>query len=144
MFLLQRVKEATNIVNSYLEKEDINLVVKLVNNPNRKSITSSPFLLHGDLSVHNFVWSEGHLTGVIDPAPVFGEPLYDLIYAFCSSPEDITVEVIESAASHLSNNGKKSTHILYEEVLIGLYLRLASCVKHHSQDLDDYLNAWGY
>jgi fructosamine-3-kinase len=144
MFLLQRVKEATNMVGSYLEKEDINLVVKLVNSPNRRSITSSPFLLHGDLGVHNFVWSEGQLTGVIDPAPVFGEPLYDLIYAFCSSPEDLTAEVIESAASHLSNKGKNTTNILYEEVLIGLYLRIASCVKHHPQDLDDYLNAWGY
>ncbi|MDR6125137.1 fructosamine-3-kinase [Bacillus sp. SLBN-46] len=144
MFLFQRVKEATNIVNSYLEKEDINLVVKLVNSPNRKSITSSPFLLHGDLGVHNFVWNAEQLTGVIDPAPVYGEPLYDLIYAFCSSPEDLTKEVIESAASHLNNNGKRSTHILYEEVLIGLYLRIASCVKHHPQDLDDYLHAWGY
>ncbi|MEH7436929.1 aminoglycoside phosphotransferase family protein [Neobacillus drentensis] len=144
MFLFQRVKEATNMVGLYLEKEDIDLVIKLVNSPNRKSITSSPYLLHGDLGVHNFVWSEGQLTGVIDPAPVFGEPLYDLIYAFCSSPEDLTKEVIESAASHLSDKWKKSTHILYEEVFIGLYLRIASCVKHHPQDLDDYLNAWGY
>ncbi|MGG3564355.1 aminoglycoside phosphotransferase family protein [Neobacillus rhizosphaerae] len=144
MFLLQRVKEATNMVGSYLEKEDINLVVKLVNSPNRKSITSSPFFLHGDLGVHNFVWNAEQLTGVIDPAPVFGEPLYDLIYAFCSSPEDLTAEVIESAASHLSNKERKSAHFLYEEVLIGLYLRIASCVKHHPHDLDDYLNAWGY
>jgi fructosamine-3-kinase len=143
-FLLQRVTEATKIVDSYLEKTDIDFVVALVNSLNRKSTTSTPFLLHGDFGVHNFVWSEGQLTGVIDPAPVYGEPLYDLIYAFCSSPEDLTAEVIESAASHLSNNGKRSTHILYEEVLIGLYLRIASCIKHHPQDLDDYLNAWKY
>ncbi|WML57691.1 phosphotransferase [Neobacillus sp. PS2-9] len=144
MFLFERVKEATNIVGSYLEKEDINLVVKLVNSPNRKSVTSSPFLLHGDLGVHNFVWDGEQLTGVIDPAPVYGEPLYDLIYAYCSSPEDLTAEVIESAVSHLSNKEKISTHILYEEVLIGLYLRIASCVKHHPQDIDGYLNAWNY
>ena len=81
---------------------------------------------------------------MIDPTPVFGEPLYDLIYAFCSSPDDLTKETINSAASHLIIKGNKSEQLLYEEVLIGLYLRLATCIRHHPNDLEDYLKAWNY
>ena len=37
------------------------------------------------------------LHGVIDPLPVLGDPIYDLIYAFCSTPEDVTKETIDYA-----------------------------------------------
>ena len=81
---------------------------------------------------------------MIDPTPVLGEHLYDLIYASCSSPDNLTRETIDSAVSHLVFRGKKSGQILYEEVLIGLYLRLATCIRHHPNDLEDYLKAWNY
>jgi fructosamine-3-kinase len=143
-FLLQRVLEATRLLDSYLEPADTDLVVNLVKSSDRMIGLSGPYLLHGDFGIHNFIWKEGQLAGVIDPAPVYGEPLYDLIYAFCSSAEDLTVETFDFAVSHLSNKGGKEGRILYEEVLIGLYLRIASCVKHHPQDLKDYLEAWDY
>jgi hypothetical protein len=31
---------------------------------------------------------------------------------------------------------------LYEEVLLGLFIRLARCKLHHPVDLPAYLNAW--
>jgi hypothetical protein len=143
-FLLNRVIEANKILDSHLEKDDLNFVLELVKSPNRNSFNREPFLLHGDCGVHNFIFNEGQLCGVIDPTPVFGEPLYDLIYAFCSSPDDLTKETINSAASHLIIKGNKSEQLLYEEVLIGLYLRLATCIRHHPNDLEDYLKAWNY
>ena len=45
----------------------------------------------------NFIFRENRLYGVIDPLPSLGDPLYDLIYAFCSTPEDLTKEAIDYA-----------------------------------------------
>jgi len=138
-FLLQRAIEATNILKNYLSEEDSKLIYTLIKNKKSEMI-NQPYLLHGDCGVHNFIFIEDKLTGVIDPTPVFGPRLYDLIYAFCSSPDDLKIETIETAANALLEDTKN----LYEDVMIGLYLRIATCIKHHPSDLDEYLNAWEY
>jgi len=136
-FLLQRASGATTILQNYLSKEDSELIYTLIN---KREMINKPYLLHGDCGVHNFIFEEGKLTGVIDPTPVIGPRLYDLIYAFCSSPDDLKIETIETTANALLED----TRNLYEEVLIGLYLRIATCIKHHPVDFDEYLNAWEY
>ncbi|MGQ0440744.1 aminoglycoside phosphotransferase family protein, partial [Bacillus sp. B-TM1] len=80
--------------------------------------------------------------GVIDPLPVLGDPIYDLIYAFCSTPEDVTKETIHYAMKQCVFHKKESD--LYEEIVIGLYLRIDTCLRHHPKDLEDYLAAWRY
>lgn len=145
-FLWNRVIEANQTLHPYLKKEDLDLVLELVKSPNRNgSSGDQPYFIHGDCGVHNFIFNNaGHLCGVIDPTPVLGDPLYDLIYAFCSSPDDLTKETLNSAAGHLVGGNVMSDNLLYEEVLIGLYLRLATCIIHHPNDLNEYLNAWTY
>jgi len=143
-FLLNRVFESKKTLNSYLKSEDSDLVIRLVKSHNRNNSISKPFLLHGDCGVHNFIFKEGHFCGVIDPSPVYGEPIYDLIYAFCSSPDDLTIETIDSAVNHLKFTESESRQLIYEKVLIGLYLRLATCIKRHPEDKEDYLRAWSY
>ncbi|MDM5317182.1 phosphotransferase [Fictibacillus sp. b24] len=139
-FLLNRTIDAKNVLKSYLDEEDHHLVSNLVQKV--KDLEVQPYLLHGDLGVHNFIFHNGQLIGVIDPTPVIGDPLYDLIYAFCSSPDDLTQQTIEAAARVLTVDGIQVNSNLYENVLIGLYHRLATCVKHHPDDLKEYLNAW--
>lgn len=75
---------------------------------------------------------------MIDPAPVIGPPLYDFIYAFFSSPDDLTKETFGEAARYLMTEEK----LLYEEVMIGLYIRLGTCMKHYPGDFEDYVKAW--
>ncbi|MFD1356935.1 phosphotransferase [Fictibacillus halophilus] len=143
-FLLSRVNESSTTLETYLEKEDLHLVLELVNSTNRNRELKDPFLLHGDCGVHNFIFNEEKLDGVIDPTPVYGEPVYDLIYAFCSSPDDLTKETISSAVSLLQTYENKNDRLVHEEVLIGLYFRMATCVRHHPEDLVEYLKAWDY
>lgn len=142
-FLLGELEEANKILDSYLEKGDYSLVLNLVKS-SKYGQDGEPFLLHGDCGVHNFIFSDGQLSGVIDPAPVIGDPLYEIVYAFCSSPDDLTKETIKSAAGQLRMKENISEQLLYEAVVIGLYLRLAACIKHHPNDLNDYLEAWNY
>ncbi len=71
--------------------EDYNKVKSLVDNI---SNVESKYLLHGDTGVHNFVFHESQLVGVIDPSPMIVPLLYDFTYAFCSSPDDLKVDTL--------------------------------------------------
>ena len=140
-FLTDKILEVNKIIGSRLGINEHNFVFELV--PKVKS-EISPYLLHGDCGVHNFIFNEQQLSGVIDPTPVIGDPVYDLIYAFCSSPDDLTKETLDYAMSHLMVEGEVDKSFIYEKVMIGLYLRLGACVKHHPDDFEEYLKAWYY
>ncbi|WP_144699665.1 aminoglycoside phosphotransferase family protein [Fictibacillus phosphorivorans] len=141
-FLINRTEEARLIIDTYLEENDHKLVFDLMEKHKKSKI--SPYLLHGDLGIHNFIFANVELTGIIDPCPVIGDPLYDLIYAFCSSPDDLTIETFDAAADCLSVGVEHEILAIYENVLIGLYHRLAACKKHHPNDFDEYVKAWFY
>ncbi|WP_242275478.1 phosphotransferase [Bacillus cereus group sp. BfR-BA-01445] len=138
-FLTINVMEVHENVKRYISEEEYRTVLKLAN---RDAGINQPFLLHGDLGFHNFIFQENKLHGVIDPLPVLGDPIYDLIYAFCSTPEDVTKETIHYAMKQCVFHKKESD--LYEEIVIGLYLRIDTCLRHHPKDLEDYLAAWRY
>ncbi|RFU61216.1 aminoglycoside phosphotransferase family protein [Peribacillus glennii] len=138
-FLINEVVEANKIIDGRLDREDHNFISNLVKKIPKDT---KPYLIHGDCGVHNFIFNDGQLSGVIDPAPVIGDPLYDLIYAFCSSPDDLTKETIDYAVSHLMIKREKEKLFLYENVIIGLYLRLGKCIKHHPNDYEEYMKAW--
>jgi hypothetical protein len=138
-FLLSEVKVAGERLHSILSHEDYQLVMSLINS-NRNEY-DTPYLLHGDCGIHNFLFENGNLSGVIDPTPILGKPIYDLIYAFCSSPDELKKETIMLAAKAL-NNAAISEELLCEEVIIGLYIRLSRCAQHHPDDLPEYLKAW--
>ncbi|MED0903217.1 phosphotransferase [Bacillus nitratireducens] len=141
-FLTANVMEAYENVRRYISEEEHRIVLKLANSPNRGTGINQPFLLHGDFGFHNFIFQENELYGVIDPLPVLGDPIYDLIYAFCSTPEDVTKETIDYVMKQCVFH--KNERDLYEEIVIGLYLRIDTCIRHHPKDLEDYLVAWRY
>ncbi|PEJ74261.1 phosphotransferase family protein [Bacillus wiedmannii] len=138
-FLTTNVVEAHENVRRYISEEEYRIVLKLAN---RDAGVNQPCLLHGDFGFHNFIFRENRLHGVIDPLPVLGDPLYDLIYAFCSTPEDVTKETIDYVMKQCVFH--KQERDLYEEIVIGLYLRIDTCLRHHPEDLEDYLVAWRY
>ncbi|RLQ93294.1 phosphotransferase family protein [Falsibacillus albus] len=143
-FLHGRIEETSGLLQGFLSVEDIQYVRGLVDQPERYSYLDAPFLIHGDCGVHNFLFNDGDLSGVIDPTPIYGDPLYDLIYAFCSSPDDLSRETIECAAAELNGYHAICGHFLYGEVLIGLFLRMGTCLIHHPNDLEEYMVAWKY
>lgn len=80
---------------------------------------------------------------MIDPSPLVGPIIYDFTYAFCSSPDDLSVETLLSTFS-LLNNVDIGIERLIEEVVVQLYTRIGICIKVHPNDLDAYLKAWKY
>ncbi|WP_409253365.1 aminoglycoside phosphotransferase family protein [Bacillus sp. SCS-153A] len=142
-FILNRVEEAKQTLAGHLKESDDELIGKLMKESSLNG-SNTAYLLHGDCGVHNFLIENGELSGIIDPAPVIGPPLYDLLYAFCSSPEDLSAETILYCWGLLEFKSSLTDVELYREVLIILYIRLATCLRHHPQDFNEYRKAWAY
>ncbi|OME75826.1 hypothetical protein BK120_30580 [Paenibacillus sp. FSL A5-0031] len=141
-FMEEKVDYARSYIGDRLPLEDHTLVKSLLKKATM-SESQGKFLLHGDCGVHNFIFSHNELIGVIDPSPIIGPPLYDLLYAFCSSPDDLSIETLMPAFVMLNQSDEDQPRLI-EEVIIQLYYRLGICLKHHPHDIDDYLQAWRY
>lgn len=139
-FILAELKDAQSIIDTRLDLFHYRNVLHLAEREQK----SQPFLLHGDCGFHNMIFLDGHLNGIIDPSPAIGSPLFDLVYAFCSTAEDLSKKTFDYAAGHLKFVDEVSPSDRYSEVLIGLYIRLARAYKHHPSDVDAYLKAWHY
>lgn len=137
----ERSVESTRIqLGDLLSSEDHLKVASLVESI---STNHEPYYLHGDTGVHNFVFKEGELAGVIDPSPMIGPVIYDFTYAYCSSPDALNLETL-FAAYELLDHEPKDTSRLTREVIVQLYCRIGICTRHHPQDLEQYLKAWDY
>lgn len=134
------IDEARENLGDVLTAEDYNLVHSTVNRLFEKD-EAARFLLHGDAGVHNVVFKEKELIGVIDPSPMVGPVLYDFLYAFCSSPDDLAPALLWEIFEKLEQVTMDKFRLM-EEALVHLYCRIGLSNKHHPQDLPEYLEAW--
>lgn len=131
---------ARNNIGSILPVEDYAQVKGLLESI---SEVGDKYFLHGDTGVHNFVFRNNELAGVIDPSPMVGPVIYDFTYAFCSSSDDLNLETLFAAYERLHDNTMERPRLV-KEVIFQLYCRIGICAKVHPHDLNDYLKAWAY
>ena len=93
-------------------------------------------LLHGDFGTHNFIEINGNFVGVIDPMPVAGDSLYDLLFGICSNVKLLSSFRIEELLN-ITNEPKEKIKSL---LIVVLYSRISRCLKYHPRDLDIYLD----
>ncbi|WLD92556.1 phosphotransferase [Alkalihalobacillus sp. AL-G] len=130
-----------SVIGSYLKDED-HLLVKDTHLYRRKRLKNEQlYVLHGDFGVHNFLFDQRKLTGIIDPIPVVGRKMYDILYAFCSSPDDLEFSILLNIVEQLKGTSFHENEIA-EDMILALYFRVATCIKHHPNDLKQYLHAW--
>jgi hypothetical protein len=137
------IREAKANIQDTLSMEDYHIVESLVYKLFEGESNINRYLLHGDTGIHNFVFDQYSLKGVIDPSPMVGPLIYDFIYAFCSSPDDINTDTLFSSYYLLDHKPVTDSRLI-EEVAIQLYCRIGICLRHHREDLPDYLRAWKY
>ncbi|WP_239616800.1 phosphotransferase [Cohnella mopanensis] len=136
------VEEARTLIGNTLTTEDYLYIKSLVNKLYGESEDQGErFLLHGDTGVHNFVYDQHKLIGVIDPSPMVGPVIYDFLYAFVSSPDDINRDTLFTTFDLLKHNQMSRTRLM-EEAALQLYCRIGLSRKHHPDDLAEYLIAW--
>ena len=95
-------------------------------------------LLHGDFGTHNFIQDNGKLVGVIDPMPVIGDYLYDLLFAIVSNVNLLSSICLEDLYCLVDEPHDKVKALL----TIVLYCRISRCLKYHPQDIDIYIDFW--
>lgn len=100
------------------------------------------YYLHGDTGVHNFVYSNNQLKGVIDPSPLIGPKVYDFTYAFCSSPDHLNLETLLTSFNLWNKKPTFTEEQIIDEVVFQLYTRIGVCIDVHPHDLNGYLDAW--
>ncbi|WP_025028937.1 phosphotransferase [Caldalkalibacillus mannanilyticus] len=142
-FNITNVDEKRSSVEGILLDSDYHLVRKLIDKLFSHTGKQDRYFLHGDNGVHNFVFDQNALVGVIDPFPMVGPVIYDFIYAFCSSSDDLNMETLLEGYKFLRHNQIDQTRLI-EEVVVQLYCRIAICTKNHPDDLPEYLLAWNY
>ncbi|MFF2091405.1 phosphotransferase [Paenibacillus sp. NPDC058174] len=128
-------------IAEFLPEEDHGLVKELIPKLYGNAQLDERYLLHGDTGIHNFVFRDNRLVGVIDPSPMAGPVLYDFCYAFCSSSDDINENTLFAAYDLLDRCNVERVWLV-EEVAFQLYCRIGICLRHHPEDLPGYLTAW--
>ncbi|MCG3087197.1 phosphotransferase [Sporosarcina cyprini] len=130
-------------IGDLLPNEDYSRMESIVEELAMYDVDEVKYYLHGDMGVHNFVFKNDRMAGVIDPSPLVGPILYDFTYAFCSSPDDLTVEALLSSFELLDSVHMETSRLI-KEVVFQLYTRIGICKQAHPHDLDAYLQAWAY
>ena len=141
-FLLSNVIWSKDVIGTQLSQEDFELVKRLTISPNRTPRDDDHFLIHGNCGLKNVLFEGSNLACVINPWPVYGPPIHDLVSAFCSTPDSLNWNTIRFVANHLLRS--LEDQLLIEEVIIGLYQRISTCIEYHPEDLSTYLEAWFY
>ncbi|MDN6250671.1 MAG: hypothetical protein L0J30_06810 [Tetragenococcus koreensis] len=142
-FLHERGKEAKMFINGNPDinfEIDIDNIIEKIALSNIKS--EKPYLLHGDLGIYNVIFYEDKINGIIDPMPIYGVPIYDLIFAYLSTPEEIKDLYILDIIDLLNYKKVFSCEYKIHEILFVIIVRIGRCLKHHSNDVQAYISAF--
>ncbi|RRN68108.1 hypothetical protein EI200_20620 [Peribacillus simplex] len=73
---------AKEYIGDLLPREDHKKVELLVNKLKAYEHQEGKYFLLGNAGVHNFVYKDNKLNGVIDPSPLIGPKIYDFTLYF--------------------------------------------------------------
>ncbi|MBB6671860.1 phosphotransferase [Cohnella nanjingensis] len=137
------IRYAASFIDGQLSEEDHSLVAALSRERSDVTDRGDLYVLHGDFGVHNFLFTDDGLAGVIDPIPVIGCKRYDLLYAFCSSPDELTLPILLHAVQRAEEEREVDIRLLSRDMILELYRRISTCLRFHPEDFPQYLQAWG-
>ena len=103
-----------------------------------KELAKYPFdrkLLHGDFGTHNFISSNNKFVAAIDPIPLVGDKLYDLLYALVSNIDLIPYLSMGFLAGYTGDSEEKITALLK----VVLYCRICRCAIYDKEWIEPYL-----
>ena len=136
-FLRLELDDKKEFALKVLTEKDYKEVEKAI-----KVISSFGFekkLMHGDFGLHNMLFLNGKLAGVIDPQPMIGDPFYDFIFCILSDEDIAKYEIISNIYKYVPTESQEKVNAMILFVLFG---RIARCVKYHLEELKYFTNLW--
>lgn len=141
-FLVCQLKEAHTYVTDMFSNKELNSLSELAKQIYSGETFETKYLLHGDLGFHNLFFSNTNLLGIIDPDPIVGHPLYDLLFSYCSTPDQINPESYNQCINKFNQYFPIDLTNKVEYLRIALFKRISSSRKHHPDDLEKYMTIW--
>lgn len=133
-FLISEIEYSSKNVKEYIQgKDEVYNAAEILD-----KYSFEKKLIHGDFGTHNFIKVHGELVGIIDPMPVIGDKLYDLLFAIVSNTDLLTSITIEEIYN-ISNEPIEKVKAMFKIVL---YSRISRCLKYHPKDIDTYMDYW--
>lgn len=96
-------------------------------------------ILHGDLGIHNLLFKNNNLVGIIDPQPIAGDRIYDYIFFIFSDLIFCKDMTMSQLYDELQEEPAKKINAL---VILILFDRIIRCVRHKLDNIDEYLKLW--
>lgn len=133
-FLRNEVSTASNLFHEadYL-LEDVNQAINEL-----AKIQFDKKLIHGDFGSDNFIAYDDKFVAAIDPIPVAGDKLYDLLYALVSNIDLLPYLSIDFLTSYTGEAKTKVIHLLK----VVLYCRICKCAVYNKDWIESYLEFW--
>ena len=104
-----------------------------------KNLEKYPFnkkLIHGDFGTHNFIENNEKFIGIIDPQPILGDSLYDILFAICSNISLLNTYTLDELYLLIDEAKEKIKSML----IVVLYARISRALKYHPIDIPAYLD----
>lgn len=95
-------------------------------------------LIHGDFGTHNFIKFDGKFKKAIDPTPIAGDSLYDIVFACISNVSLLNVSSAEFLSTYFDEPLEKVRAML----TVLTFFRMATCLVYHKEDFDSYVDFW--
>ena len=126
-FLKSEIEFNHNYLPEEFKRSQEVKVYKALNNIKNSRIDAR--YLHGDLGVHNIIFNDEKIKGIIDPTTVIGDYRYDIIYFIFSSSK---IEKYIDYQKLITLLGKDVMNL----VIILLYSRISKLYKYNSNDTE--------
>ena len=128
-FIIEQLQSDRLILNSIIDSTFLNKISYLLYN----KLTNFSFetkLIHGDLGIYNIILDNQKLVGIIDPFPLIGDPLYDILF-FCVSSEKLVTYINLNFLSSI-------THCSIEKIILLLFPILINRIARQKKNNQNY------
>lgn len=138
-FFENELKNRKHFALSVLSEDEYLKVEKSLNVIEKYSINKA--LLHGDFGVHNILFNNNQVVGVIDPETMLGDRIYDFITLIFSDVRLCKDLDINDVYLFLDNEPFEKVKAM---IILVLFDRIIRCVRHNIPDIDIYISLWNY
>ena len=134
-FLKSEIDFNKSFLPEEFNKKEENYVKRALENI--KNIKIDSRYIHGDLGLHNIIFKNNKIKGIIDPTTVVGDYRYDIVYFVLSS---YTISQHTNFEVLIKDLGEDVKYLL----LILLYSRIEKTYKYNStqEEIDFYKKIW--
>lgn len=141
-YLRKQVDFSSERIGEILTDKDYYMVNDAISELSKTRKIRKPYYLQGNCSLDNVIIHDGEFKGLIDPVPTNGDPIYDMLFAFCSTPYEINGKNLETLLRTLRKEFRVSKKDVFRYMIIILYIQIGKCITFKCTEIVNYTVLW--